>query len=235
MEEIVEKKMKRHRRTKSAIEECIRSAAEKEILENGFSDSLVSNILKKAKIEARVFYGRYKDLHEFYDEFVKSYDYWFTDLFKDQGVDVVSADSLETIFRKLLESLNDSSIMLELLRWEVARGNSTTDRTAMLREMHTQSLTGAYHYAFKDSDIDVVAICSLIISGIYYLSLHKNRSPFCGIDLRVEDDKVRLSKCLAWMAQKLFFLKEENYRLNIIKDKLRQRGVSEDIISECVR
>ncbi|MCM1140767.1 MAG: TetR/AcrR family transcriptional regulator [Muribaculum sp.] len=234
MEETNEKKQRRPRRTKTAIEESIRNAAEKEILENGFSDSLVSNILKKAKIEARVFYLRYKDLNEFYDEFVKNYDYWFTDLFKEEKINEVSAEGLETIFKKLLSSLNDSSVMLELLRWEVSRSNPTTERTAMLRELYTQKLTNSYEYAFKHSNIDVVAICSLIIAGIYYLTLHKDRSPFCGIDLNKDSDKVRMAECLSWIADRLFIIKKEQDNRRIISEKLRQKGVSEDIISECV-
>lgn len=77
MEDTSQKKTRNPRRTKAAVDEAIRKAAEREILDNGFSESLVSNIIKKAKIEARVFYLRYKDLNEFYDGFVKSYDYWF--------------------------------------------------------------------------------------------------------------------------------------------------------------
>lgn len=235
MEETTQKKPRNPRRTKAAVDEAIRKATEKEILENGFSDSLVSNIIKKAKIEARVFYLRYKDLAEFYDGFVKGYDYWFSDLFKDEDLEEVSAHSLEMIFDKLLTSLNESSVMLELLRWEVANGNPTTDRTAMLRELHTLKLTGTYEHAFKGSGVDVVAICSLIISGIYYLTLHKNRSPFCGIDLNKEEDRKRLSNALGWLAEKLFALKTENERINTIAERLRQRGVSEEIISECLK
>lgn len=235
MEDTSQKKPRSPRRTKSAVDEAIRKAAEKEILENGFSESLVSNIIKKAKIEARVFYLRYKDLNEFYDGFVKGYDYWFSDLFKDEDIEEVSARSLELIFNRLLSSLNESSVMLELLRWEVANGNPTTDRTAMLRELHTLKLTSSYEHAFKESGVDIVAICSLVIAGIYYLSLHKNRSPFCGIDLNKEEDRKRLSNVLGWMADKLFTLSSESERMKVIAERLRQSGINEDIIAECLK
>lgn len=235
MEESTEKKQRNPRRTKAAVDEAIRKAAEKEILENGFSESLVSNIIANAKIEPRVFYLRYKDLNEFYDGFVKGYDYWFSDLFKDESVEEPSAESLTIILRKLLSSLNEPSVMLELLRWEVANGNLTTDRTAMLRELHTLRLTGAYEHAFKGSDVDIVAICSLVIAGIYYLTLHKQRSPFCGIDLNREEDRQRVSNALGWLAERLFSLKAENDRMKTVADRLRQKGVSEDIISECFK
>ena len=67
----------RYRRTKADITEDIRKAAVDQVMKRGFSLSLVTEIIKKAKIEPPVFYHRYKDLNEFYSEFVKGYDYWF--------------------------------------------------------------------------------------------------------------------------------------------------------------
>lgn len=49
---------KRYRRTKADIAEDIRKAAVDQILEKGFSGSLVTEIIKKAKIEPPVFYNR---------------------------------------------------------------------------------------------------------------------------------------------------------------------------------
>ena len=71
------------------------------------------------------------------------------------------------IFKDVHKSLQDKSVMLELLRWEIAEGNETTVRTAMLREMHTLPLANSYEEKFKD--IDISAISALIIGGIYYL------------------------------------------------------------------
>lgn len=60
--------------------------------------------------------------------------------------------------------------------------------------------------------------------GIYYLTLHKNRSPFCGIDLNKEEDRKRLSTALGWLADKLFALRSKRERMNVIAERLRQGG-----------
>ena len=61
----------RIRRTKATIIEDIRKAAVESVLKRGFSGSLVSEIIKKAKVEPVVFYNRYQNLEEFFSEFVK--------------------------------------------------------------------------------------------------------------------------------------------------------------------
>lgn len=68
-----------------------------------------------------------------------------------------------SIFKNVHKALQDKSVMLELLRWEIAEGNETTVRTAMLREMYTLLLVNAYEGKFKD--IDISAISALIIGG----------------------------------------------------------------------
>ena len=124
-------KSTRYRRTKADITEDIRKAAIDQVMKRGFSASLVTEIIRKAKIEPPVFYHRYKDLDEFYSEFVKGYDYWFSDI-ADKALK--SSDSPKQQFIALMEGLQDSlkekSVMQELLRWEIAEGNDTTKRTA---------------------------------------------------------------------------------------------------------
>lgn len=228
------KTTRRPRRTKAAVEEAIIEAAREEIMENGFSDAVVSNIVKRAQIEPRVFYLRYKDISDFYASFVKCYDYWFADLLKDEDLQNVSADSLKKILTSLLENLNENSVMLELLRWEIAKGNATTIHTASLRENHTLHLAEEYAGAFKESGIDIVALATLLISGIYYLVLHKDRSDFCGINLDREKDVSRLENAMSWLVDQLFTIRKQKDREQIIADRMRKHGIPEDIIKDCL-
>ena len=71
---------RRPRRSKADIEAAIQKAAVAQIRKKGFVRALVTDIVKKAKIEPIVFYNRFKNLEEFYDQFVKRYDYWVSDL-----------------------------------------------------------------------------------------------------------------------------------------------------------
>lgn len=132
-----ETKPKRYRRTKADIEKSIKQAAETIILKKGFSEMTVLDIIKHAKIEPITFYTRYRNLEEFYDSFVREYDYWLNDMLKMSQDKASTQEGYVEIFKNLTDSLKEDSIMLELLRWEVNDANNLTKRSAMNREIQT--------------------------------------------------------------------------------------------------
>lgn len=231
---MTEEKKRRPRRTKANLIDCINNAAEEQILKDGFSNVLVTDIIKRAKIEPIVFYNRFENLESFMSEFVKKYDYWFSDILKDFEHHSTSKDTLTQILQRLFQELNDDSVMLELLRWEVSNGNNITTRTAMLREVHILPLVKIYEELFKDKGIDIAALTALIIGGIYYLSLHKDRSSFSGIDINSQDGTTRIFNAIKSLVDKIY---EEDKLYNekiSIANSLKKAGISDDIIQQCV-
>lgn len=214
MEPANEVKTRRPRRSKADIEEAIHKAAVAQIKKKGFSLALVTDIVKRAKIEPIVFYNRYKNLDEFYDEFVKNYDYWLSDLIRDSVEEIGSEEGYSNILEKLLTNLMQEEIMTELLRWEIAEGNHITERTSRLRELHAVELINSYSSIYQREHFDISAITALIVAGIYYLVLHKDRSTFAGIDINTIPGKRRMLKAIRSIAS-MMFRAEENYRLSI--------------------
>ena len=194
----------RIRRTKATIIEDIRKAAVESVLKRGFSGSLVSEIIKKAKIEPVVFYNRYQNLEEFFSEFVKGYDYWFSDVAKEANKRETSYDQFIALIEGLHECMIEKSVMQELIRWEIAEGNDITKRTASIREMFTIPLAEKYDDLFKNSGIDFVAIATIIVSGLYNLYLHKDRSTFCNIDMNTEEGRDRINQAIKFLSELLF-------------------------------
>lgn len=223
---------RRQRRSKADIELAINQAAEKLIRDNGFSDMLVTDIMKEAGIEPTVFYKRYKNLDDFYSEFVKRYDYWFSEIIKNAMTGEDMMDDVYNMLSTLLTELSGKSIMLELLRWEVAQGNDITKQTSRLREEHTLPLAGKYLSHYFGTNVDIVAWSSLLIAGIYYLCLHKDRSEFCGIDINKPDHVERVKQTLKVIVEQLRWLMEKQSEKQRIAENLRKYGVSEDIIQK---
>lgn len=228
-------KTPRYRRTKASIEAAIKKAAESQITEHGFANLLVTEIMKAAAIEPPVFYHRYKNLDEFYSVFVKEYDYWFSDL-ADKAMKNNSDPKAQFIalMRGLLGGVNGKNVMLEILRWEVAEGNDTTKRTAMLREMFTLPLADKYDTLFKESGIDFVALASLLIGGVYYLCLHKERSTFCGIDVKKKDGMDRISKAIMKFTDMMFDGLQRKNEMEEVAKRMRAKGFAEETIKECL-
>lgn len=227
-----ENRIKRCRRTKVDIQADIIKAAESLIKKKGFASMLVTDLIKKARIEPLVFYNRYNNLNDFYDEFVKRYDYWFKDVLTGIQFPTDSEFGYISILKDVQKALKERSVMLELLRWEIAEGNETTVRTAMLREMHTLPLVNVYESKFKN--LDISAISALIIGGIYYLHLHRDRSKFADIDLNSEQGQERIEKALENLGHILFQYQELNDYKQAITLKLKEKGISDEIIKECI-
>lgn len=195
----------------------------------------MTEIIKKAKIELPVFYHRYKDLNEFFSEFVKGYDYWFSDI-ANKAIKNNNDPKIQfiTLMFGLQESLKEKSVMQELLRWEIAEGNETTIRTATLREMFTLPLAEKYNTIFKDSNIDFVALASLLVGGLYYMNLHKERSTFCAIDLTKESDIERINKAISTFTEIMFsFIKPKDSKQDIA-ERMRAKGIDEQTIKDCL-
>lgn len=231
---MTEDKKRRPRRSKANLIECINNAAEDQIKKDGFSNVLVTDIIKRAKIEPAVFYNRFENLESFMSEFVKRYDYWFSDILKDVNSQATNGDNLTAILQHLFQELNNDSIMLELLKWEVANNNNITTRTAMLREIHILPLVTEFEARFKEKDIDIAALTALIIGGLYYLSLHKDRSPFSGIDINNENGSKRILNAIKYFVDKIYE-EDKLYKEKIsIADKLKEAGISDDIIHQSV-
>ena len=211
MESENEVKARRPRRSKADIEDAIHKAAVSQIKKKGFSLALVTDIVKRAKIEPVVFYNRYKNLDEFYDTFVKDYDYWLSDLVRDSIENIDSEEAYSNVIEKILNNLISDDIMTELLRWEVAEGNNITERTARLRTMHAVDIFRNYEEKHAGIGIDVTAVSALLVAGIYYMLLHKDRSSMIGIDINQTAGKRRIVNAVREISR-LMFQDRENSR-----------------------
>lgn len=204
MESENEIKARRPRRSKADIEDAIHKAAVSQIKKKGFSLALVTDIVKRAKIEPVVFYNRYKNLDEFYDTFVKDYDYWLSDLVRDSIENIDSEEAYSNVIEKILNNLLSDDIMTELLRWEVAEGNNITERTARLRTMHAVDIFRNFEEKHADIGIDVTAVSALLVAGIYYMLLHKDRSSMIGIDINQAAGKRRIVNAIREISRLIF-------------------------------
>lgn len=229
------KKERRKRRTKQEIENIIDKAAVQLVKRGGFTSLTVRNIAEEAKIEAIVFYNRYSSVEEFIDEFVKKYDYWFTEVAKTASP-VSDREEYLHILKNLFVSLKKNMEMQQLLRWELFEDNETTRRTARLRELHTIPLVEKYQRIFKDAPFEIEVISALIIGGIYYLLLHAEHTPFAGLDVNSETGHKQICNALEFMGN-YFFDNAAGFDIKAldIAKKMKEKGLEISLIEECTK
>ena len=167
-------KTTRLRRTVEDINDSILRAAKEEIIENGFENTTITDILKNANIQITVFHKRYNDLYDLFDRLIRPYDYWFEDNLKFEGSNPTEK-TINTLFH-LIDSLNNDPFMLQILLWEVSKDNYLTRRISAKRAQFFDY----FIEKFFDKNITDISelnnISSFIVEGIIYFFLTRKRS-----------------------------------------------------------
>ncbi|MFD1768906.1 TetR/AcrR family transcriptional regulator [Sphingobacterium suaedae] len=156
----------------------------------GFTELKVNTICDEAGVDKKLIYFHFGDLNGLISEFLRSHDFWMTE---EAEVTNVDKDVAFQVFRKQFESLDNSDLLKRLLVWELSEPNEILRKLADAREELGDELIARYK-AQQQPGQDVHPIFALLVSGIYYLTIHSaiNGSAFCGLDLQMQADKDRL-------------------------------------------
>lgn len=195
---------RRTRRNKQTIESVIADAAQELILEKGFSNLNVTAIAKNANISPAVFYKRYNDLDDFLDKFTRKFDYWVNDTIKFEMTKQHPVTNWGNSLIELVDSLNDHRIMQQLLIWELNEDNWITHRTCENRERYTKKIRDYFENAFKDKDDNFLLTSALIVSGIFYIVLFKERATIFGLDFNKKSTMKEFKDNLRILINKIY-------------------------------
>ena len=223
----------RRRRTNAELDETVIREFEELVREHGFGNVTISALTSRAKIESNVFYRRYGSMADLYDILSKKYDFWINDtidlsLLNTLGPRRFFAYTLKTLYKEFVGNV----VMQKLLLWELAEDNSTTRRTAQMRDVMNQNLIKYYEIMFQSLKINIKAIIATLISGIYYLIMHGERAEFCSIDFNSPDGEKAFGEAVDAITNLLFDkLDQHNEKKAIIKRMIGD-GVNRDKICE---
>jgi len=225
---------KRYRRTKIAIDRDVLNAVNSLVEEVGFENITLTAIAQKAKIESTVFYRRYNSLEDLFDKYTEKYDFWFHNIAENIPKDRSDKEIFTELIDSLIKALYKSKGMQQLLIWELSNDNKTTRKTARMREIINEPLIKMLEQRFENSGINIKVIAAILIAGIYYLILHRKRSTFCFVDYSTKNGKAQLQNTVKDIIALMYSLIQQTDEKIKIAQRLREEGVSEDIISKCI-
>lgn len=223
------------RRTKYTLEKDFMDAVKSVIEKDGFSKTTLASIVDRADIMPNVFYNRYNSLDELFDEYVKRYDYWLADVTVNYDLKQI-ADYRETfaeVLKGLADSLYTNKSMQQLLIWELAEENDITSRSAKLREANGSELIDILHNAYSaiNKEVDIRVVTALLIGGIYYLILHRNRSTFCKIDFSKKEGKELLKNTIHSLTRLIFDSSAADETVRIARN-MKREAMAASLISK---
>ena len=232
----MESKKKRIRRTKSEVENAISTAMDRLVEKHGILGITANMLMAEAGIESPVFYNRYGSIDDLIYEYVSEKDFWIAGKlpYKDIEKDGPEEYYVNTLL-KLGDMLKESKFTRDTLIWELSSDSEAACKIAGLKEMENEALLVYYSKVFKDTDVDIRTVTAMLIAGIYWLNLHKDKSTFCGIDLNTKADRDKLAKLLRAIVQSLFAGIESGYvdsRTVETARRMAEKGIDPKTISD---
>ncbi len=232
----METKKKRIRRTNAEVEEAISMAMDRLVEKYGLLKITPNMVMSEAGIESPVFYNRYNSIDDLIYEYVREKDFWVSGTIPYKEIEKLGPEEyyIQTLLM-LSDLFQDSKYARDVLIWELMSESDSTKKMAKLREMDNETLLVYYSKIFKGTDFNIRAFTALLISGIYYMHLHKDKSTFCGIDLNSKKDKDNFVKTLRKTVNRLFANIQndsaDNKTIEIAK-KMSAKGIDTKTISE---
>jgi AcrR family transcriptional regulator len=174
------------------------------VLKNkGYTGLTVSNITAEAGVDRKlvsVYFGSVNNLIETY---IKGKNYW--DTINESAINLLTT-APETSTRLILENLlltqlehftNDEE-MQKVVLWQISENTELMAHVTANREEIYPLLFPKADQELKDQHVDLRAISSILIAGIYYLVLHTKttNSTFCEIDLTTDQGMGRIKTTL---------------------------------------
>ncbi len=227
----------RRRRTNKQVQADILSAVGRILQEKDFTHITLMDIAREAKTDPNVVLRQFGSLEQVFDCYIRTIDYWMHDLFGNKALKRGERSALERMFARMTDFLYNSPEMQRLLVWEITDVNDTTRRAAANRETYYREAYEAYERQFArgGEKTPFRQIASLLIAGTYYLVLHRHTSTFGDMDYDTPDGPVRLKKVLHEILDMLYERLERPQRVSEAIRRLKERGVDEQVIRECLK
>ncbi|MGC4233514.1 MAG: TetR/AcrR family transcriptional regulator [Niabella sp.] len=172
----------------------------------GFESLNIAKIAKAAGVDRKLIYVYFESLDELIATYIKNTDYWqaFSDSLKELLL-INKKDhgqQIATFIPQLqLEYLLNSQEVQKVVLWDLCEKNNILQEQSRKREKIISSIFKISDPLFNPAGIDFRAIQALLIGGIYYLVLQSvsNGSPFCGININKNLDKIRINKAIEYL------------------------------------
>ncbi len=215
------------RRTRKEIEQSLVAALEKLIPEYGFQNLQLAVLLKEADLDHNVFYRNFGSLDKLFEQFVGSYDFWLANKVDINSIrEVGDRQFLINLFQTLYKEFENNESMQQIILWELDNKNSITQKSAIIRENLNLNVIAYYDNLFKGSKVDINVVNAILISSVYYLTLHKKVSKFCNVNFDTQVGRTRMLDSIELVVNLIFDQLESNNKTRNAAKRMNKDGIS---------
>ena len=222
---------RRVRRNKYKMRLDLLEAVRDVLKEKGFVNLNINNVAQMADVDRNAIYRHFGTFDNLLSQYMQSKNYlldWL-DKVKDEEVDNHRV-FLKQLINNQYDALNRNSEMQQLIVWELAELSLRTKTMAQHREILAEKWMKQFEEYFADSQIDINVVTAIIISGVYFLTIHKHHSNFFMIDFVKE--KERILKGIEQLIDVIFDAREEQITRKTIALRALYQGLDKQMVAE---
>lgn len=169
----------------------------------GYTKLGVNRIAGTAGVSKKLIYRYFGNAENLIETYVRGKDYWMA--FDHLAAELVEQhrqdagkDFLATALQGLFGHLSESTEAQRIILWEVSEKSRLMSEISATRERLGTELFAMTDPFFARSEVDIRAVCALLLGGVYYLILHSNATggTFCGIELKTAEGRDRILKTI---------------------------------------
>lgn len=198
----------------------------------GFAKLGINLVAAEAKMDKTAIYRYYSSIEELLKAYIEKQDYWLTSLKEYGNKEIKDRPGFtKSFFKEQIEILFSNEELQQLIIWEIADKDKIAAPITVKREIYSQGLLRQGRDILSNYGINFNHILSILLGGVYYGILHKDKGAFCELDLTQKKHKEDLTKTIEWLIDLVFSASEEMSEIEKIAIRAYKKGLSiNDII-----
>ncbi len=158
----------------------------------GYTGLTSTNIAKAAKVDRKLIALYFDTVDNLIETYIRSKDYWLTKITpakeKILNKPESTKDILEDLLLSQLDNFRTNLEMQKAVTWQISEKSNIMSEITRNREEISKLFFAQADKELEYLTVDIRAISSLLLSGIYYLVLHSNNTDSTVCEIELDDD-----------------------------------------------
>ncbi|MFV0593798.1 MAG: TetR/AcrR family transcriptional regulator [Draconibacterium sp.] len=224
---------KRRRRNAIAVKIDLIDAVGEVLKKYGFAKLGINLVAQEAQVDKNVIYRNYGEFDKLLEAYIEKQDFWFMSM-KEYGKEEIGNKRafMKYLLADLFKVIYSNKEFQQLLIWELGDKDDFTTDIAIKREVLAEGIFDQYRSLLDEYGIKFNSIAAILISSIYYLVLHREKSTFCETDLTKKSERDDFVKTIEWLTDLLFDKIEAISETERIAINALREGIKPEVVAK---
>ena len=225
------------RRTNEEIETQIFGATLKVVEKCGFAKTTMKAIALEARMQERVLYKRFPEgLGDLLSQFAnQQYRFWLHQpiIKANRHGEHDEYRSNKHFFTEIIKTLYADKGLRQLLIWQLSEENPAISETLAASEAMYSATVSTFSQSIKQKNPHLGTTLAIILGGIQYIALLKEKTPYWETDFNTDKGKQHLIEVVNEMIDTAFTGAMPSDDAIQIATNMKNKGIDNKTIAEC--